>query len=158
MHFGSMLGCMLLVLLFIKLKLKLADFAMFFILAVRCTETFLVFHLIDSSAPGFALVDRKELADAISFVAAPAQILAICNLKFNYLVTTPLTAVSIILVNQRAYTTKNDNMSCFANPENVLSSAIFRWMLQIMTMIAVSYMYRKSTLGRFIEQEKSKKQ
>ena len=113
---------MLLVLLSIRLKLKLADFAIFFILAVRCTETFLVFHLIDNSAPGFALVDKKELADAISFVAAPAQILAICNLKFNYLVTTPLTAFSIILVNQRAYTTNNDNMSCFANPESILSS------------------------------------
>ena len=72
LHFGSLLGSMLLALLLIKLKLKFADYAMFFILAVRCMETFLVFYLIDASAPGFTLVDKKELADAVFYVALPA--------------------------------------------------------------------------------------
>ena len=33
-----------------------------------------------------------------------------------------------------------------------------RWSLQLLTMFGVGYMYRKSTLERFIEQEKSNKQ
>ena len=99
MHFGSLSGSMLIALLFIKLKPKLADYVMFFILAVRCMETFLVFHLIDAKAPGFTLIDKKELADAILFIAAPCQILAISNFRFNYLVTNPLTTLGIFFVN-----------------------------------------------------------
>ena len=99
MHFGSLLGSFALATLAIKLKLRLADYAMFLILAVRSMETFLVFHLIDTSAPGFTLIDKKELADAISFIAAPCQILAISNFRFNYLVTNPLTTLGIFLVN-----------------------------------------------------------
>ena len=102
MHFGSLLGSFALATLAIKLKLRLADYAMFLILAVRSMETFLVFHLIDTSAPGFTLIDKKELADAITFLAAPCQILATSNFRFNYLVTNPLTALCIFLVNQRA--------------------------------------------------------
>ena len=152
MHFGSLLGSMLIALLAMKLKLKLADYVMFFILAVRCMETFLVFHLIDAKAPGFTLIDKKELADAVTFLAAPCQILATSNFRFNYLVTNPLTALCILLVNQRAYTTDNDNMSCFSKPESIASSQTFRWALQILVMITFSYMYRKTTLERFIEQ------
>ena len=48
MHFGSLMGAILLALLLIKLKLKFADYAMFFILVVRCMETYLVFYLIDA--------------------------------------------------------------------------------------------------------------
>ena len=151
------MGSMLLALLLIKLKLKFADYAMFFILAVRCMETFLVFYLIDGSAPGFTLVDKKELADAVFFVALPAQIMTISNLKFNYLVTLPLVISCLVVVNGYAYTIDSDNMSCFLHPEGKASTMSFRQTGSIFIMAAISYMYRKSTLERLSEQEKTKK-
>ena len=157
MHWGSALDSMLLALLLIKLWLKIADYAMLFLLAVRCIETYLVFYLIDASAEGFTLVDKKELVDAVFFIAAPTQIGTICNLKFNYLVTLPLTISSLVLFSGYAYTTDNDNMSCFLQPEGKASLVSFLMTNFILAMVTISYMYRKSTLERFTEQEKTKK-
>ena len=126
MHYASLSVSLLLSVLFIRLKLRLADYALFFIMAVRCIEVFLIMHLIDVSAPGFQLIDKKDLSDAIPFIAMPAQILVICNLRFNYLVTLPLTILCQILVNRYAYTTENDNMACFTDPESKLSSMSFQ--------------------------------
>ena len=158
MQLGSLSASLLLGLLFIKLKLKLVDYGVFFIMVVLCMFTLLAFYLIDTAAPGFTLVDKKDYISAITFVAIPLQLLAICNLKFNYLITTPLTILSILLVEKRAYTTDGDNMSCFKNPEKFAARMSARSILLIFLFIAVGYMYRKSTLERFIEQEKSKKQ
>ena len=150
-HKGSMFASLLFVLLLAKLKLKLADYAVFFILAVRSLETYLVFHMIDTSALGFELIDKKELMGAISFIAIPAQILTICNLRFNFIITTPLTILSIMLVEQRAYTTNGDNMSCFKTPAKFVGLMNSRSYLLIFLLIVIGYMYRKTTLERFIE-------
>ena len=113
MHYGSLTVSLMLSVLFIRLKLSLADYALFFLMAVFMLETFLVMYLIDVSAPGFEFIDKKDLSNAIPFIAMPAQIIGICNLRFNYLVTLPLTIICLILVNRYAYTTDNDNLSCF---------------------------------------------
>ena len=156
-HWGSLFLSMLFALLLTKIKRKLADYVFLFILVVRCMEIFLIFYLIDAKAPGLTLVDKKELADAVFFVALPGAIMTICNLKFNYLVTLPLTISCLFLVNGYAYTTEKDNMSCFLQPEGKANTMSFRQSCLICVMAVISYMYRKSTLERFTEQEKSKK-
>ena len=148
---------MLIATLLVKLKRKLADYGLLFIMVIRCMETSLVLYLINASAPGFTLVDKKELADGLFFVALPAQILSICNLKFNYLVTLPLTILCLVVVNGYAYTTDNDNMSCFLQPEGKANAMSFRQTCSIIVMATISYMYRNSTLERFTEQEKTRK-
>ena len=141
--------------LLVRLKLSLVDYALFFFLAVRVLETFLVIHLIDVSTSGFELIERKDLFDVLFFIAMPAQIIGICNLRFNYLITLPLTILSLTLINKYAYTTDNDNLSCFKNPEAKSESSV--WNFILLVMVAFCYMYRRSTLENFIEQEKSKK-
>ena len=63
-----------------------------------------------------------------------------------------------MLATQATLTTDNENLSCFVNQESYASTMSGRWSLQLLTMFGVGYMYRKSTLERFIEQEKSNKQ
>ena len=112
-NYGTLAASLILTVLLIRLKLSLVNYALFLLLAVRCIGVFLVMHLIDASAPGFELIDKKDLSTAIPFIAMPAQIIGICSLRFNYLVTLPLTIICLILVNRYAYTTDNDNLSCF---------------------------------------------
>ena len=101
-QYGELSASIVITMLLIRLKLSLVDYALFFLLAMRCIRIFIVMHLIDVSAEGFESIDKKDLSDAIPFIAVPGQILAICNLKFNYLVTLPLTIFSLILVNRSA--------------------------------------------------------
>ena len=97
MHSGSISVSLIIVCLLIKLKLSLVDYALVCFIGVRCMETFLVLHLIETNAPGFDLIDKKELSDSIPFIAGPGMILAICNYKFDLLFTTPMTFVCTIL-------------------------------------------------------------
>ena len=157
-NYASLSVSLMLTVLLIRLKLSLVDYALFIILAVRCVTVFLIMHLIDVSAPGFELIEKKDLNLAIPFVAMPAQILGICNLRLNYLVILPLTNLSVILVNRYAFTTDSDNLSCYSNPEGKAGALSSSWIVLILMMVIVCYMYRRSTLENFIEQEKSKKQ
>ena len=52
-----------------KIKLALIDYAVVFVIGVRCIETFIVLHLIKAKTPGFEMFDKKDLADSISFIA-----------------------------------------------------------------------------------------
>jgi len=97
MHSGSVSVNLIVVCILIKIKLRLVDFALVCIIGVRCIETFLVLHLIEINAPGFDLIDKKELSDSIPFIASPGMILAICNYKFDLLFTTPMTFLCTIL-------------------------------------------------------------
>ena len=115
-------------------------------------------YLIDNSALGFTLVDKKELADAVFFIALPTQIISISNLKMSFLVNLPMVVACLVIFNAYAFTIDNDNMSCYLQPEGKASMTSFRQTLLILVMAAISYMYRKSTLERFTEQEKTKKQ
>ena len=48
-------------------------------------------------------------------------------MKFNYLVTLPLTILCLVFVNKYAYTTDNDNLSCFKHPEGMANEISFNW-------------------------------
>ena len=62
----------MLAVLLIKLRLSLVNYALFIIVGVRCIGVFLIMHLIDVSAPGFELIEKKDLKFAIPFVTLPA--------------------------------------------------------------------------------------
>ena len=64
-HYGSVSVSLLLTVLMVRLKLSLVNYALFFLLAVRCAGVFVIMHLIDTSTPGFELIDKKVLPDAI---------------------------------------------------------------------------------------------
>ena len=71
MHIGSLIASLSLHCLLMKINVAFAEYTILFIVGVRCIETFLVMHLIDQKTPGFELIDRKELVDAIPFIATP---------------------------------------------------------------------------------------
>ena len=113
MNDGSLTVSLLLAVLLVKLKLSLVDFVHFSILAVRVSVIFLVMHLIDVSASGFELNKHKDLKGTFNFLASTTQIIGICNLRLNYLVTLPLTFVCLIMVQSYATATNNDdNLAC----------------------------------------------
>ena len=62
-----------------------------------------------------------------------------------------------VLIIKRALTIDGDNLSCFVNPKDYVSMVGQSWLLQLLWMIAMTYMYRRSTLERFVEQEDSSK-
>ena len=113
MNDGSLTVSLLLAVLLVKLKLSLVDYVHFSILAVRVSVIFLVMHLIDVSASGFELIKHKDLKGTFNFLASTTQIIGICNLRLNYLVTLPLTFVCLIMVQSYATATNNDdNLAC----------------------------------------------
>ena len=134
------------------------DYAMLIIIGVRISVTILVVHFIEQSFSGFELIDKKEMSDVIPFMATPAMILAGCNFKFNMILTVPMAFASTVYVIQRTLSVQDDNVSCFKNAEFYADSTSEKQVLQLLTMLVGLYLYRKATLERFIEQEKSKKQ
>ena len=97
-HIGSVCASLTIFLLLVKLRLSLIDYSMFYMMAVRITETFLILYFIEEGVSGFELVDKKEIYDAISFIATPTFFLACCNLRFNVFTTVPMTLFSTVYV------------------------------------------------------------
>ena len=85
-------------------------------------------------------------------------ILAIVNFKIDLLITAPITLICVALITQSAYTTQSDNVSCFNGPENIAQAMQHIHLGQIIVMLLISYGYRKNSLQRIIEEEKSTKQ
>ena len=108
--------------------------------------------------PGFDLIDKKELSFSIPFIAAPALILACVNFKLDVLTTIPLTLISSYIMTQRAFDPADDNMACFENSDKqgvVLSS---RQTVNLVSMIAIGYIFRKLSLQHTMELDRSNKQ
>ena len=96
-----------------RCKLASADYSVIFLVAVRCICTFLIVHLQQSKASGFAEVDLKELNEYVTLTASCLFATAICNLKLDLLVTAPMVFISIFLINQPDFTiTHVDQDSC----------------------------------------------
>ena len=126
-------------------------------MAMRCITTFVMLYLVQTKAPFFDQIDRKELAASISMIALPGFITACCNFKFHTLVTFPMTCIAIWANNRQAMTTVDDNLSCYLEPKGVAMQSTILWCLLLLSMLGASYFIRKITLERFSEQEKSKK-
>ena len=64
-HMVSVTACMIIIVVCARINLRSINFAMLFIMIGRITETFVVLYMVDKKAPGFELIDRKELSDSI---------------------------------------------------------------------------------------------
>lgn len=99
-----------------KLYFRATDWFLVYILAIRVTITFMLFHWISTGTEGFSLIDPKELNDSIPFLA-PLFIGIIVNWKFNIVVCVPVLLISTLFATSYAFTTDNENMTCYKEPE-----------------------------------------
>ena len=141
-----------------KFKKAILDYALVLLLTVRVIEKFILLHLVQNKVAGFELIDLKELSNSIPNIAVPAFALACCNFKFDVLFTAPMTLLSIFMLNERALTTENGNLSCFLEPQAYSIRKSIDWSTYLVFQLIIAYMLRKTTLERFCEQEKSTKQ
>ena len=155
--FGGLCGSLTLSVLVMKWNRGFGAYYLVFLMAFRSMTTFVTLYLIQTKAPGFAQIDRKEFAASIAWIALPAFISACSNLKFHTLVTFPMTCTAIWFSNQQALTTADDNLSCYSRPDNIALNETVRWCINLLAVLGASYFIRKITLERFSEQEKSKK-
>ena len=116
-NYGSFAVSVSIICLIGKFRKAFLDYALVFMLTVRCISTFIILHLIQNKVSGFELIDLKDLSIAIPIVAVPGFFLAIANFKFDVLFTAPMTFVCIFLANKQALTEENDNLSCFLEPK-----------------------------------------
>ena len=69
-----------------------------------------------------------------------------------------MTLICTALITQRAITSDSDNVSCFVVPESTVENMLQINWIQIIIMLVISYGYRKNSLQRILEKEKSSKQ
>ena len=148
---GSLTASLTILTLAMKVNLIFTDFITLFLLSVRIAITFLIFHLIESGTQGFDLIDPKEMNDSISFVALSALMVSFCGWKINLLISAPLTIILSAVATQKSFSMSDDNMTCYLYPDPYANRMAQRWAIQMMVMLACSYMIRRITLQRFIE-------
>ena len=88
----------------------------------------------------------------------PFIIFTFDNLAFNLAITVPMVLVSTISVTTMSLAPKDDNMSCYMQPETAANEWIFSWMCQEFVMILGAYIYRRITIERFVDLKKVEKQ
>ena len=98
-----------------------------FLMAMRCITTFVILYLIQTQAPGFNQIDRKEFAGSMAFIAMPGFISACCNFKFHTLVTFPMTCIAMWAEYRQTWTTEDDNLSCYLEPKAVAMNLTLNW-------------------------------
>ena len=69
-----------------------------------------------------------------------------------------MTILCIFLVNKQALTQENGNLSCHTEPQAYAVKESIISCIYLAYQLFVAYMLRKTTLERFCEQDKSKKQ
>ena len=149
--------CLLILSLAIKCKLALADYSVISLLAVRCSYTLLIVHF-QQRISGFEELDIKELSEYLILAAQCLYATLICNLKLDLLVTAPMILASIVLVNQRESTVRDDEESCIDQKSTSPGQIMIRQSFQLVLMLVIGYVYQRRTLQRLLEQEKSNKQ
>ena len=154
-EFGSYTLSTVLISVVAAFKLQIIDFMSLFILLVRVTVTFWLYHLATTGVQGFEEVDLKELYAQIPYIGMPYFFFAFVNWKFNLAVTVPVTLVSCVVATQLALTTKDDNMSCFAEPAVFTSSVVIGQQINMIVPLACAYWVRLISLERFLDHHNS---
>ena len=117
MHLGSFTASQLVAWLISLWKLTLIDYSVIICAFVRCFETLLVLHLIEAKSPGFESIEKKDLADSIMIILQPCFILAFSSIKLNVSITAPFGIFCLCYSLQLVYSTADDNLACFIEPE-----------------------------------------
>ena len=140
-----------------KVNLAYANYITLALISVRVTATFVILHLIKSGAPGFELIDRKEINDSIPFVSITALLISSSGWRVNLLISAPLATISCFIATHDTYSVRDENMACYKNPDSMAGRMSLRYVIIMLTMTFAAYMFRKTILQRFIEQELSRK-
>ena len=141
-----------------KIKPATADYAPFFVIAARIATTCLIIYWRLSETGSFAAIDLKQFHTQIQFVAVPYLTLSFVNWKFSIMVTGPITIVTTYIVSGYSLTTKDDNMTCFADPETYASDTSIGVIILQIFLLFFAYVYRLNTLERFVDQQTIQKQ
>lgn len=91
------------------------------------------------------------MQDSITIIAAPAIIGATINWKLDLLVSIPITIIATALSQQQSFSVENDNMSCYAMPEEQANRMTTRLTVNMLCMVVVAYIVRYTSLKRFLE-------
>ena len=152
---GSQTLTLLILWLGMKVNLAFTDYITFTLIGVRIISTFALLHLIKSGTPGFELIDRKEINDSIPFVSITALLVSTCGWRLNLLISAPMAIVSSVIAVNDSLSTSDDNMACYETPEPIAGRMSGRWVILMVAITYAGYMFRKTSLQRFIEQEMS---